>query len=122
MSLDFITQLYIPIVMVICLAVGYVLKNFIPTDNKWIPLCMLVLGAILACICDGISLHAIGAGMVTGLASTGFHQAFVKLLNLNKASDDEEDELDDEDDLDEDFEDDDFEDEDDDGNYLDEGR
>ena len=81
MSLEFIVNMYIPIVMVICLCVGLVMRNFLPTDNKWIPLTLMILGGVIACIyCKGISVDHIAAGMVTGLASTGLHQVFKQLL------------------------------------------
>lgn len=82
MSLDFIQEMYIPIVLVICLCIGYVIKRWMPNDNKWIPTIMLILGAVLGCIATkGITLESIGAGAVTGLASTGLHQLFVQLIN-----------------------------------------
>lgn len=83
MSLDFITELYIPIVLAACLVVGFVLKRWIPTDNKWIPTVLVLLGAVLGCVAGGsISLESIVAGAVTGLASTGLHQVFKQLLGL----------------------------------------
>lgn len=80
MDLSFITKMYVPAILVICLAVGYVVKKFIPTDNKWIPLTVTVLGAALGIISGGLTIEAIAAGAVTGLASTGLHQAFSQLI------------------------------------------
>ena len=81
MDLSFIMDLYIPIVLVICLCVGYVFKKWIPGDNKWIPTIMLVLGAVLGCVASQeITLISIGSGAVTGLASTGLHQVFKQLI------------------------------------------
>ena len=81
MDLEFIIDMYIPIVLVICLCVGFVLKKFAPTDNKWIPLILMILGAVLACIYNkGIAIDHIAAGMVTGLASVGLHQIFKQLI------------------------------------------
>jgi hypothetical protein len=52
-----------------------------PTDNKYIPLILLVLGAVIACIYHSdISVDHIAAGMVTGLASVGLHQVFAQLI------------------------------------------
>lgn len=82
MDLEFLVDLYIPIVMVICLCVGFVIKRFFPTDNKWIPLIVMILGGVLACIYNkGIMLDHIAAGMVTGLASTGLHQVFKQIID-----------------------------------------
>lgn len=81
MDLNFITQLYMPIVLVICLCIGFIMKKFLPTDDKWIPTTMAILGAILGCVANhDITLEFIGAGMVTGLASTGLHQTFHQLI------------------------------------------
>lgn len=94
MDLQFIVDMYIPIVMVICLCVGFVIKRFLPTDNKWIPLIMLILGAVIACIYSkGFSIDSLAAGMVTGLASTGLHQVFAQLIGEDE---DPDDDLDDE--------------------------
>ena len=89
MDLEFIVNLYIPIVMVICLCVGFIWKRFFPTDNKWIPLVLMILGAVIACIYNkGISIDHIAAGMVTGLAAVGLHQVLAQLIGV-----DEDDEI-----------------------------
>ena len=80
--MDFLTQYYIPIVLVACLVVGYLMKQFMPTDNRWIPLTVTILGAVLGCIASkGISLEAVVAGAVSGLASTGLHQLFKQFID-----------------------------------------
>ena len=80
--MEFLTEYYIPIVLVACLVVGYIMKKFMPTDNKWIPLTVTILGAVLGCIANkGISLEAIVAGAVSGLASTGLHQLFSQFID-----------------------------------------
>lgn len=80
--MDFITEYYIPIVMVACLVIGYLMKNFMPTDNKWIPLTVTIIGAIIGCIAQqSISLESVVAGAVTGLASTGLHQLFKQFID-----------------------------------------
>ena len=83
MNLDFVTNLYIPLVIAVCLVVGYLMKKFLPTDNKYIPLTVTVLGAILGCIdAHAVTLVAIASGMISGLASTGLHQIFKQILKL----------------------------------------
>ena len=44
--MNFLTEFSIPIVVGICLCIGYILKNVIPTDkiNRFIPLIMGCLG------------------------------------------------------------------------------
>lgn len=77
-SLEFLQEFYVPVVMGVCLSVGYILKHWTDdVDNKIIPTVLAVLGAVCACVnARDISLQVITAGMVTGLASTGLHQAF----------------------------------------------
>lgn len=85
MNLDFITQLYVPIVMVICLCIGYLLKHWIKdVDNKLIPSILTIIGAITACIAEkNITIDIIASGMLTGLASTGLHQMFKQIINAD---------------------------------------
>ncbi len=91
MDLSFMEEMLAPVVMAVCLVAGFILKNWCPTDNKWIPTLLVLLGAILGCIAnDAISLEFIVAGAVTGLASTGMHQAFKQTLGLGKPTVDEE--------------------------------
>lgn len=81
-DLQFLRELYVPIVMAICLCVGYILKHW--TDDKKhriIPTVLAVLGAVCSCIHSRtITLEVIAAGAVTGLASTGVHQAFKQII------------------------------------------
>lgn len=83
MDLTFITEMYIPLVMALCLVFGYILKHWIKdVDNKIIPTALAVLGAVGACASRmDISLELIVGGMVTGLASTGLHQAFKQIID-----------------------------------------
>lgn len=82
MDLGFLTDYYVPIVVVACLIVGYVIKkslDFIP--NKYIPLILAVLGAIVGCVANNaIDLNTVVYGAFSGLASTGLHQAFTKII------------------------------------------
>lgn len=77
-DLGILEGMFIPIVMVVCLAVGYIMKHWIEdVDNRIIPTVLAVLGAVCACVnAMDISLDLIAAGAITGLASTGVHQAF----------------------------------------------
>lgn len=82
LDLNVLNQFLVIVVVGICTCVGYVIKkslNFIP--NKYIPLIMAILGCALNIwIAGGISPDIILAGMISGLASTGLHQAFVNLI------------------------------------------
>ena len=45
--MEALSEYVVVIVMAICLAVGYIIKHFLPLDNKWIPLIMGALGIVL---------------------------------------------------------------------------
>ena len=72
------------IVMAICLAVGYIIKHFLPMDNKWIPLIMGVLGVVLNTWVSGwmFTPEILLGGLASGLASTG---AFELVRNMKKS-------------------------------------
>lgn len=81
MDLSFITKMYIPIILVACLIVGYIVHKWIKdVNNKWIPTIVTILGAVLGVLINGFNLEAIVSGAVTGLASTGLHQLFTQLI------------------------------------------
>ena len=82
MDLTFITEMYVPIIVVACLIVGYIVKKWIvDVDNKYIPTIVCILGAILGCIVNQtISVDVIVAGAASGLASTGLHQTYKNLI------------------------------------------
>ena len=86
MDLSFITGYFVPVVMAGCLATGYVVKKWIrDVDNKYIPTIVFVEGAILNCIVmNNISVESIVGGAICGLASTGLHQAFKRLIEEEK--------------------------------------
>ena len=68
----------VPVIVGICLIVGYLIKNFTGTDNKYIPVVVTVLGVALAVWMNWSSItpEVILGGAVSGLASTGMHQMF----------------------------------------------
>ena len=87
MDLKFITENFVPVIVVACVIVGYVIKvtpPFAKLANNYIPLIVTVLGAVLGVITNGMTLEAIVYGAVSGLASTGLHQVFTQLLNIDK--------------------------------------
>ena len=50
-------------------------------DNKYIPTVLTVLGAVAACVAAmDFNIELVVAGAVSGLASTGLHQAFKQLI------------------------------------------
>ena len=70
----------IPIITVGCMCVGFVMKKWLPTDDKWIPTALLILGAISGAILFGFQYEGIVKGMLSGLASVGLHQVFYQFV------------------------------------------
>lgn len=83
MDLTFLANFAVPIIVGVCLCVGYVTKNVITTDtiNKYIPLIMAVLGVVLNIwINMSFTPEILLGGMFSGLASTGLYEAFKQLI------------------------------------------
>ena len=81
--MEFLNQFSIPVIVGICLCVGYILKNVVTTDkvNKFIPLIMGILGLGLNMWINlGVSPEIILGGIVSGLASTGLYEAFHQFI------------------------------------------
>lgn len=75
---------YITLITVgICLCAGYVIKRTFRSDkvHRFIPLIMAVLGIVLNMWMNlSISPEILLGGMVSGLASTGMHEAFKQFI------------------------------------------
>lgn len=81
--MDFLNAFIVPIVVGICLCVGYVVKHFVPTDivNKFIPLIVAVLGVALNIWLNlSFTPEVLLGGMVSGLASTGLYELFAQFI------------------------------------------
>lgn len=83
MDITFLAEYTSPIIVGICLCVGYIIKNYISDEkiNKYIPLIMGIMGVVLNVWTQkGVSPEIILGGLFSGLASTGLHQAFKNLI------------------------------------------
>ena len=84
-DLSFLMDYINPIILGICLAVGYVLKEaFKKFPNQYIPLASLCLGTFLAIITNiqtGITLEVILMGMISGLGATGLYELLRNLIH-----------------------------------------
>lgn len=87
MNLSVIDAMLIPVITAACLCIGYVMKKWLPTDDKWIPTVLLIIGAISGFIMFGADFEGIVKGMVSGLAAVGLHQAFKQHLKLPMGDD-----------------------------------
>ena len=107
MNIEFLDNLIIPIIVAGCFCLGYIIKKWMPTDDKWIPTIVCIMGGILGFIITDKStsvsvITGIVAGAVSGLASTGVHQMIKQHLKLpmgdeelytmGKGEDDDDDE------------------------------
>lgn len=86
MDLNYLSEFCIPVIVGICVCVGYVIKTSIPgIPNRFIPLIMAVLGLVLnVWIAQGVDANIILAGLFSGLSSTGLHQLFKNLINMEE--------------------------------------
>ena len=83
MDLGFLTEFAVPIIVGICLCVGYIVKNVIPNEdlNRYIPLIMGVLGVGLNVWINGaFTAEILLGGLFSGLASTGLYELFKNVL------------------------------------------
>ena len=83
MDLGFLTEYVLPIILGICLCVGYILKNIVPNENvnRFIPLIMGIRGVVLnVWINMSFTAEILLGGLFSGLASTGLHQIFAQLI------------------------------------------
>ena len=85
MDLNYIMEYINPLILGICLLVGYVLKTaFRRFPNRYIPLAALTLGTGISIIMNypnAISAERILGGMISGLASTGFYEMLRNFLH-----------------------------------------
>lgn len=85
MDLGFLFDYINPLILGICLLVGYVLKTaFDWFPNKYIPLAALSLGTVIAVLIhlqSGICAEVVLGGMISGLASTGLYEMLRNMLN-----------------------------------------
>lgn len=84
--MELLNDLLQPLTVVGCLIFGYVMKHYIPTDNKHIPATLAVVGILISVALNGYvstEVTLIG-GALSGLASTGLHQAFKNFINKDE--------------------------------------
>jgi len=85
--MEFFNEFILPVVLGICLCVGYIVKKWIrDIDNKYIPTIVAMLGIFLSAWIShwNITPEIILSGLISGLASTGTHQIFKQFIENNK--------------------------------------
>ena len=82
--MGFLNEFFELVVVGICLCLGYIIKNLIPTDkiNKFIPLIMGVTGVLINLWVNSFTPtpQIILTGLVSGLASTGMYEMFAQFI------------------------------------------
>ena len=86
MDLSFLAEYCIPVIVGICLCVGYVIKTSIPkVNNSLIPMILSILGLLINIwINSSINPSIVLGGLFSGLASTGLHQVFKNLIKVEE--------------------------------------
>lgn len=83
--MEFMYEYNLPVVFGICLCVGYILKHMIATEkiDKFIPLIVGIMGVTVNMWINAwtITPDILMAGLFSGLASTGAHQAFKQIID-----------------------------------------
>lgn len=82
-DLSFLNTYLVPTIVGICLIVGYVLKHFIKTEeiDRYIPVVVAILGVGLnVWMNNAFTPEVLLGGLISGLASTGAHQAFKQII------------------------------------------
>ena len=85
--MEMFSSYIVPVIAGICLAAGYIVKNFTGADNRFIPAAVAALGVVLAVWMNWpeITPEVILSGALSGLASTGMHQAFRQWIESGNA-------------------------------------
>ena len=85
--MEFIYEIFgsyvILVVLGVCLCAGYILKHLVPGEaiNRFIPLIMGGLGlAVNIWINGAFTPEVVLGGLISGLASTGTHQALTQIF------------------------------------------
>ena len=84
MDITFLNEYFIPVIVGICLCVGYVIKTSIPkVHNSLIPMILSILGLLINIwLNHTINPSIVLGGLFSGLASTGLHQMFKNLIKV----------------------------------------
>lgn len=86
--MEFLNEFMLPVVLGICLCVGYILKQWVSDlDNKYIPTVVAILGVFLASWISKwtVTPQVILSGLISGLASTGMHQLFKQYIENHES-------------------------------------
>lgn len=86
MSMEFLEGLIVPVIMAICICLGFIIKNFDKIPNKWIPVILALVGVVIA-IWESwgtITPGTIAGGLASGLAACGAYDTYKHLFGSEK--------------------------------------
>lgn len=86
MSMEFLEGLIVPVIMAICLCLGFIIKHFSKIPNSWIPAILALVGVVIA-LWDNwgaITSATIAGGLVSGLAACGAYDAYKHIFGSEK--------------------------------------
>ncbi len=83
LAMEYLNTFIVPVIVGLCLVVGYLIKHTTGADNRFIPLVVTVLVASLAVWMNWphFTPEVLLGGAVSGLASTGMHQMFKQWID-----------------------------------------
>lgn len=87
MDMTFLNEYIVLVIVGICLCVGFVIKKSIPfVKNNYIPAIMAILGVLLNVWLNDFTItpSILLGGMFSGLSSTGLHQMFVQIIDVEE--------------------------------------
>lgn len=86
MSVEFLESLMIPVIVGICLCIGYLIKSWDKVPNMYIPTILAVIGVIVALWLNGWNgtPETILSGMISGLGSCGLYDAIKHIVEGKK--------------------------------------
>lgn len=91
MDISFLTEYLSPVIVGLCLCVGFIVKHWLPdVDNKIIPTVCAAVGVLLAVWIHwgNITPAVLLTGIFSGLAATGLHQAFRQFIGTAELQED----------------------------------
>lgn len=95
MSIDFLTNAMIPVIVGICLCLGFLIKSNEKVPNKWIPTILAVVGVAVALWINGwrATPDVLLSGLVSGLGACGLYDTYKHFFvegKVGKTYDDDE--------------------------------
>lgn len=87
MNIDY-TAFFMPSICLASFCIGFIMKHWLPTDDRIIPTVLGIFGAISGFIVLGFNFNAFVTGLFSGLAAVGGNQIY-KQLSKSPMGDDE---------------------------------